>query len=178
MNTYKSDPLCSIRAKIHSNRILQKHGLTISISEGPKTNSDSSRWTKFTVSRTAPKVASYTQQGNSETQISSHEQDNAFISSCSFPLVTPRAGWESWVSAVTKNRLRVWLRTCKHQTTLRGGQGKWMAVTVLRVTAMERAGDAPWQAALLSSLLTRCSKEGAESKQSPGRSMSGDPGSG
>lgn len=127
-HTYKSDPLCSIRAKIQSNWILEKYGLTISISEGSKTNLDSSRWTKFTVSRTAPTVASSTQQSNSEIQMSSHEQDNAFIS------LTPRAGWESWVSAATKNRLWALLWTCKHQTTLRGGQGKWMAVTVLRVT--------------------------------------------
>lgn len=108
-NPYESAPLGSIRAKTQPHRIGGKHGLTRSISEGSKTHLDSSRWTKFTFSRTAPTVASHAQQGDSEIQLSSPVQNNAFISFRSFPPLTPTAGWESSASAVTKNRLRTGL---------------------------------------------------------------------
>ena len=67
------------RATTQSNRILEKCGLTISVSEGSKTNLDSSRWTKFTFNRTASGAARYAQRGDSEIQVFRRVQNNAFV---------------------------------------------------------------------------------------------------
>lgn len=98
--------------------------------------------------------------------MSGHVQNNAFICLCSFPPLTPRAGWEGWASAATKNRLNMTMNlytpsylACSGAVRANG----WLSL---------------WQAGGLSSVLTGHSrKEHDESKQSPGRPMAGDPGS-
>lgn len=84
------------------------------------------------VRRTAPTVASCTQQGNSEIQMSGHVQNNAFVFFLLFPTADPE-------SENGKTRHLLLLRTgrgddyqlaiAKPPTHAQGGQCTWLAVT-------------------------------------------------